>query len=498
MKFTRVAVAAVLLGLVLPRFALADFLYVAASEGNIHAFRVAADGTLAVVPGTPQPLGTFPRAVVVVPSGPFAYVIGGFPDEVVGFDINSADGSLTPLAGSPSAVSGGGPIAAAADGSGRFLYIGNNLTQDISAYAIGSSGQLTAVPGEPFPVAGVVGTGSIASDPLGRFLYVTTGAGTAAFSVFRIDSATGALTPVPGSPFPIAPGPNVVTAEPSGRFVHVANASTNLVSTYAIDAASGAPTQIPASPVPAGPGPLSIATDPQGHRVFVGNFPSGVSVFSEDPATGALTLVPGSPFPSGFQPNSLQVTSTGRQVYVADPQGFNGPPPMGMGGVWGHLIEPSTGSLTVVPGSPFSAGRSPWALGLLATVDAPTSTCGRVKAFGSLSRHPSRLFAVNVRFRSGEDSPEGDLLYTDGARRLLFHATSIETLVITDHHASIVGEGRANGVAVEFQVDLTEGRPRTFAIQLSNGYAAAGTVMGGLTRIKPCGDEEDGEDDEVP
>jgi len=74
----------------------------------------------------------------------------------------------------------------------------------------------------------------------------------------------------------------------------------------------------------------------------------------------------------------------------------------------------------------------------------------------------------------------------------------IETLVITDHHASIVGEGRANGVAVEFQVDLTEGRPRTFAIQLSNGYAAAGTVMGGLTRIKPCGDEEDGEDDEVP
>jgi hypothetical protein len=50
-------------------------------------------------------------------------------------------------------------------------------------------------------------------------------------------------------------------------------------------------------------------------------------------------------------------------------------------------------------------------------------------------------------------------------------------------------------VAVEFQVDLTDA-PRTFAIQLSNGYAAAGTVTGGHTRIKPCGDEEDGEDDE--
>lgn len=487
MRFTRVAVAAVLLALFPSRFVRADFLYVAASEGNIHAFRVAADGTLAAVPGTPQPLGTFPRAVVIVPSGPFAYVIGGFPDEVVGFAINSADGSLTPLAGSPFAVNGMGPITATADGLGRFLYIGNNISQDVSAYAIGPSGELTAVPGGPFP-AGVVGTGSIASDPLGRFLYVTTGAITAAFSVFRIDPATGALTHVPGSPFPIAPGQNVVTAEPSGRFVHVASDSTNLVSTYAIDAASGSPSQIPASPVAAGSGPFSITTDAVGHFVFVGNVPGGISVFSSDSLTGALTLVPGSPFPSGFQPNSLQVTSTGR-VYVADPQGFNGP--MGAGGVWGHLIEPSTGSLTVVPGSPFSAGRSPWALGLLATVDAPTSTCGRVQAVGSLSKHPSRLFAVKVRFRSGDDRPEGELLYADGARRLFFHATSIETLVISEHEANIVGKGRANGVAVDFQVDLTESHPRTFAIQLSNGYAAAGTVVGGHTRIRPCGDDED-------
>src|SRR5437870_803580 len=100
MKVTRVALAAVVLLFALSAIARGDFLYVAAGEGNIHAFRVAADGTLTVVPGTPQPLGTFPRAVVVAPSGPFAYVIGGFPDEVAGFKIAPADGSLAPLAGS--------------------------------------------------------------------------------------------------------------------------------------------------------------------------------------------------------------------------------------------------------------------------------------------------------------------------------------------------------------------------------------------------------------
>jgi 6-phosphogluconolactonase (cycloisomerase 2 family) len=493
MKFTRIAFAAVLMLFALSNFARGDFLYVAAGEGDIHAFRVAANGTLTAVPGTPVPLGTFPSAVVVAPSGPFVYVVGGFPAEVVGFAVAPADGSLVPLAGSPFPVSGMGPIVATTDGSGRFLYVGNNVSQDISAYAIGASGQLTAVPGEPFPVVGVVGSGSIAADPLGRLLYLTSGAITAAFSVFRIDPATGAITPVPGSPFPIEPGPNMVTADPSGRFVYVTNEQTMLVSTYAIDPVSGAPGQIPGSPVDAGPRPLAITADPQGHFVFVGNFPGGVSVFSADLVTGALTPVPGSPFPSGFQPNSLQVTSAGTHLYVADPQGLGGPP-ISVGGIWGHVVDPSAGSLGVVPGSPFPAGRSPWALGLLATVDTPESTCGAVKANGSLSKHPRSRFALKVKLQAGEDRAEGELSYADEAGRLFFESTSIDTLVITAHHASIAGQGRANGATVGFQVEVTDGRPHTFAIQLSNGYAAAGTVAGGHTKIEECEDGEDGED----
>jgi 6-phosphogluconolactonase len=490
MKFTKVAVAALVLLFGLTVLARGDVLYVAAGEGDLHAFRIdTTTGRLTLVPGTPLALGTFPRAMAIVPSGPFAYVIGAFPDVVVGFAIDPANGSPAPLAGSPFAVSGLGPIAVVTDGLGRFLYVGNNNSQDISAYAIASSGELTAVPGEPFPVVGVVGSGSIASDPLGRFLYLTSGAITAAFSVFRIDPATGALAHVPGSPFPIEPGPNVIAADPSGRFVYVINEQTELISAYAVGATSGVPSPIPGSPFSAGPRPLTVSTDPQGRFVFVGNFPGGVSVFSADATTGALTAVPGSPFSTGFQPNALQVTSTGRHLYVADPQGFLGPPG-GVGGVWGHLIDPSTGSMSVVAGSPFTAGRSPWALATLKTPDVPASTCGEVKGKGSLSTQLHSRFSFTAEFRPGDAGPEGEVSYADAAAGVSFYSTRIDTLVIAGDLATIVGHGRANETSVRFQIDASEGRPGTFTIQLSNGYGATGAVARGHISVDQRCDHE--------
>jgi DNA-binding beta-propeller fold protein YncE len=56
---------------------------------------------------------------------------------------------LTTVPGSPFAA-GGGPISAAVEPTGKFAYIANFDSNEVSAFSIGSNGALTTVPGSPF------------------------------------------------------------------------------------------------------------------------------------------------------------------------------------------------------------------------------------------------------------------------------------------------------------------------------------------------------------
>jgi 6-phosphogluconolactonase (cycloisomerase 2 family) len=77
---------------------------------------------------------------------------------------------------------------------GKFVYVANSFSNNISAYRIGENGALKPLAGSPFPLA----AGSMTVDFLGRFLYV---AGGSTVSAYRIGE-NGALTSVAGSPFP--------------------------------------------------------------------------------------------------------------------------------------------------------------------------------------------------------------------------------------------------------------------------------------------------------
>lgn len=81
-------------------------------------------------------------------------------------------------------------------------------------------------------------------------------------SAYAIEATTGALTPVPGSPFSAGAGRNEVTVDPSGQFVYVVNGAGN-VSAYTIDPGSGALTSIPGWPFPAGSGSSGVTVDPR-------------------------------------------------------------------------------------------------------------------------------------------------------------------------------------------------------------------------------------------
>jgi len=88
-------------------------------------------------------------------------------------------------------------------------------------------------------------------DPSGRFVYVTT-VSTGRVSGYTITAGTGALTPIPSSPFDSGAIPVSVTVDPSGRFAYVANIGSNDISAFTITASSGALARITGSPFSAG------------------------------------------------------------------------------------------------------------------------------------------------------------------------------------------------------------------------------------------------------
>ena len=88
-----------------------------------------------------------------------------------------------------------------------------------------------------------------------------TNAASSDVSAYTINAATGALTPVPGSPFAAGLTPSSVAVSANGRFAYVTNdANTSDVSAYTIDATTGALTPIPGSPFAAGSFPISVTT----------------------------------------------------------------------------------------------------------------------------------------------------------------------------------------------------------------------------------------------
>jgi DNA-binding beta-propeller fold protein YncE len=194
----------------------------------------------------------------------------------------------------------------AVDPTGKFAYVTNANSNNVSAYGIGANGALTPVSGSPF-LAGK-GPVGVAVDPTGEFAYVAnggTGIGTnvSAYSI----GANGALTPVPGSPFLAGNQPVGVAVDPTAKFAYVTNFTSNNVSAYSIGA-NGALTPVPGSPFLAGNGPSGVAVDPTGKFAYVTNFTSNnVSAYSIG-AHGALTPVLGSPFAAGFSPSSVAIT----------------------------------------------------------------------------------------------------------------------------------------------------------------------------------------------
>src|SRR5437660_8200812 len=193
------------------------------------------------------------------------------------------------------------PLASQAQAN--FGYINNQSpSNSVVAYSVSSAGVLTNVPGSPFATGGAgknvvcYGLDRMIVTQVNNLLYVAN-TGDMTISGFSINPASGALTLVPGSPFPSGLSLDAcqgisIAATPDARFLMAS--SNGQVQTFSI-AANGA-LALAATTANCCTPNAGMKISPNGQFLAIANEAS-VSTFTINTLTGALSPALGSPFP---------------------------------------------------------------------------------------------------------------------------------------------------------------------------------------------------------
>jgi 6-phosphogluconolactonase (cycloisomerase 2 family) len=265
-------------------------------------------GMLTPAPGTPFITGARPTGIAVDPMGRFVFVANQASNSISVFLI-AANGSLSPAADSPVAVSS--PFGLAVNSTGTVLFANNfpdSQTSDlntVSSFQIGVNGVLIPISGSPFNTASSAGFASaigLAADPSGRFLFVGDHMAESVVS-FNI-AASGALTPVmqlpasaPSCSVSCHNNPLRLAVHPNAQFVYSTNVQAGTLSAF--KTVNGSLSLI--ADVATGQHPFGVALDPTGTFLFVVNkVDNTVSAFSVDATTGMVSPLSGSPFSGGL------------------------------------------------------------------------------------------------------------------------------------------------------------------------------------------------------
>jgi len=343
-----------------------EFLY-ATALNQIALFNVdTTDGTLTLPLGANA--GTFPgpndaEGLVADPQARFLFVSDFTGSLVRVFNIDNSNGRLTEVTGSPFPVDASGPRGLVTDVGGKFLFVADFNSNEISVFNIGSNGALTRVTGSPFFVVGGSSPAFLLLHPSGNFLYTSNlNSPTGAISAFSINATTGALTQISGSPFPTvgsSPGPSSMASDPAGNILYVSLGGTananNQIAAFTVNSSTGALTPIAGSPVTVGRDPQGLAVTPDGKFLFIANFlDNTISAFSIDAASGVLTPITGSPFTANNAPSRVVIDPSGKFLDVTNNVG---------GDISVFTINASTnastGLLTPIGGSPFGTLTQP-------------------------------------------------------------------------------------------------------------------------------------------
>jgi 6-phosphogluconolactonase (cycloisomerase 2 family) len=284
------------------------------------------------------------------------YVFATLPaaNEVATYREDPNSGVLTEIAGSPFPA-GNSATSVVIHPNGKYLYTANPGVgeNDISLFSIASDGVLTEITPRTPVTPGATDPQNMVMDPGGKYLYVAN-ATSNNISVFTIDSSTGGLSQVTGSPFPIGASPLNMTISPSGSFLYVTsgtgqnNSSFGSILGFSVNAGTLLPIDQTSSD---GQDPSGIAVDPKGAFLYVTNKVSDSIAIFAIKSTGVLAEVPGSALADVNQgPVAVLVDPSGGYLYVAN---------QGSSNIATYTIDSTTGFPTVVADSPFASEVNP-------------------------------------------------------------------------------------------------------------------------------------------
>jgi 6-phosphogluconolactonase (cycloisomerase 2 family) len=278
---------------------------------------------------------------------------------IAGFD-RHADGSLTPIAGSPFATGGAGTGttlgsqgALQMSDDGKYLLAVDAGSNEISVLRISHDGPLEQIPG------GTVSSGGLEPVSIavhGHLAYVANaGDGRSNYTGFTLNGG-GRLRPLADSTVPLPDGsaPGDVLFNSTGTNLLAARVNTSLIDSFAVGS-DGRLAAAPGSPFAAqGAGPFGSEFRPTNpSQVFVSNAHNGggngtVSAF--DVATdGSLSAVDGSPF-ADFEtaPCWVEISHDGQFLFAVN---------TGSDTISRYEIA-SDGSLTLLGNTPLGGGVS--------------------------------------------------------------------------------------------------------------------------------------------
>jgi 6-phosphogluconolactonase len=245
-----------------------------------------------------------------------------------------ADGRLTAAGtvssgGTGTGASLGSQGAVALSDDGRWLFAVNAGSNDVSVFSVSPAGLALAsrtASGGTLPISLTVH---------GDVLYVLNAGGTGNISGFAVGTS-GALTAIAGATLPLSGanvGPAEVSFSPDGRRLVVTEKNTNRLDVYAVDA--GGVASGPTTTASAGGTPFGFAF---GHRhdLFVSEATGSASSYVLDPR-GNVTLVSGAVSTHQGAPCWAVVTADGRIGYTGN----------GAGSVSAFVIAPD-GAISLV------------------------------------------------------------------------------------------------------------------------------------------------------
>jgi 6-phosphogluconolactonase (cycloisomerase 2 family) len=389
------------------------------------------------------------------PSGRRVFVRGGGALRVL--DVDASTGALLAAPPGPYPTTASGPLALTADG--RVLLVADGNAESVASYRVDpGTGALAAAPGS-----------AVAAPDLTGPLFAVAGrlavaAGRSTLHAWTIDPASGTLTALPGSPAALNGDVAGASLDPDGACVVVALAGSRDLLSFRLgtrlEQASGSPFALGATPKlvafePSGrrllahteSGLVRLEADGAGTltrvaelrtrsilsfdfgrgsaplrhlpaRLYAARSDAALAGFAIDPATGALAPLAGSPFALSSAATSLAADAPGRRLFAA----------LSGGTVAAFDLGATTGAPSLLASGGVGTGLVPRSLALDPTgLTAFTIRGGTLPAGeGPLAILGLSGGALTMASPGGDligASPEPFSVYADPAGRFLFYPT---------------------------------------------------------------------------